>query len=404
MYLTHLSLTNFRLFSRLDMDLPRRVLLLLGANAQGKTSLLEAIYYLATFTSFHAQSDRQLLNFIATRENLSVARLVAHYQRGERAHHLEARLIQDSNGNGGARLRKEVLLDGVKTPPGQVIGHFNAVIFLPQMTGILEDGPEERRRYLNLTISQANPAYAHALADYNQALTQRNALLKLLNERGGDRSQLDYWDELLASRAALLINTRVDVIQQLEELAKRVHERLTGSGEVLRMVYQPSYDPLPSPQGQIALPLQVQAQRNGLTQEKVKQGFIDRLTQIRAEEIARGVTTIGPHRDEMRVLSNGIDLTDFGSRGQIRTALLSLKLAEVDWLKQKTGQWPVLLLDETLAELDTQRRAYLLKYLENAEQVLLTTTDMNLFPHDFRDKCERWQVVEGNIEKLAAED
>jgi len=190
----------------------------------------------------------------------------------------------------------------------------------------------------------------------------------------------------------------------LETLAKRVHERLTGSSEVLRLVYQPAYDPLPPPQGQFSLPMQVQVQRNGLTQEKVKQGFIARLAEVRSEEIARGVTTIGPHRDEMRVLSNGIDLTDFGSRGQIRTALLSLKLAEVDWLKQKTGQWPVLLLDETLAELDTRRRAYLLKYLEDAEQVLLTTTDMNLFPHDFRSKCERWQVTEGNIEQLAAED
>ena len=404
MHLTHISLTNFRLFSRLDMNVPRRILLLLGANAQGKTSLLEAIYYLATFTSFHAQNDRQLLNFIATRESLAVARLVAQYTRAERAHRLEVRMIQDSNGNGGARLRKEVLLDGVKTPPAQVIGQFNAVIFLPQMTGIIEDGPEERRRYLNLTISQSNPAYTRALADYNQALTQRNALLKLLNERGGDRSQLDYWDEILAARAALLITTRAVVIQELEEIAKRVHERLTGSKEVLRLNYQPSYDPLPAPQGQFALPMQVQAQRSGLSQEKVKQGFTARLAELRAEEIARGITTIGPHRDEMRVLSNGIDLTDFGSRGQIRTALLSLKLAEVDWLKEKSGQWPVLLLDETLAELDTQRRAYLLDYLGNAEQVLLTTTDMNLFPHDFREKCERWRVVEGSVTQLGAED
>lgn len=129
-----------------------------------------------------------------------------------------------------------------------------------------------------------------------------------------------------------------------------------------------------------------------------------RLAEIRREEIARGVTTVGPHRDEMRVLCNGIDLTDFGSRGQIRTALLSLKLSEVDWLKQKTGEWPVLLLDETLAELDTQRRAYLLSYLEKTEQVILTTTDMNLFPPDFREKCERWQVVSGNVEKIANEE
>lgn len=404
MHLTHLSLTNFRLFSRLDMDVPRRILLLMGSNAQGKTSLLEAIFYMATFSSFHAQSDRQLLNFIATRENLSVARMVATYQRQDRAHRLEVRLIQDSNGNGGARLRKEVLLDGVKTPPIQVIGHLNAVIFLPQMTGILEDGPEERRRYLNLVISQAESAYTRALSEYNQALTQRNALLKLLYERGGDTSQLDYWDEILASRGARLINDRIDAIQELEQLAKRIHEQLTGSTEVIRLIYQPSYDPLTPPQGQFALPIQVQVQRNGLTVDKIKEGFMARLAEIRREEIARGVTTIGPHRDEMRVLCNGIDLTDFGSRGQIRTALLSLKLAEVDWLKQKTGEWPVLLLDETLAELDTQRQAYLLSYLENVEQVILTTTDMNLFPPDFREKCERWQVVSGSVAKLPNEE
>jgi DNA replication and repair protein RecF len=403
MHLTHLSLTNFRLFSRLDMDVPRRILLLMGSNAQGKTSLLEASYYMATFSSFHTQTDRQLLNFIATRENLSVARMIATYQRQDRAHRLEVRLIQDSNGNGGARLRKEALLDGVKTPPMQLIGHLNAVIFLPQMTGILEDGPAERRRYLDLLISQAQPAYTRALSEYNQAITQRNALLKLLNERGGDPSQLVYWDELLASRGAQLISARIDAIQELEQLAKRIHDQLTGSSEVIRLVYQPSYDPLPPPQGQFSLPIQVQVQRNGLTIEKIKLGFLERLSALRGEEIARGVTTIGPHRDEMRVLCNGIDLTDFGSRGQIRTALLSLKLAEVDWLKQKSGEWPILLLDETLAELDTQRRSYLLSYLENVEQVILTTTDMNLFPADFREKCERWQVVSGNVEKLPSD-
>ena len=303
MYLTHLSLTNFRLFSRLDMEVPRRILLLMGSNAQGKTSLLEAIYYMATFTSFHTQSDRQLVNFIATRENLAVARMVAEYKRDDRSHRLEVRLIQDSNGNGGTRLRKEVLLDGVKTPPNQVIGHFNAVIFLPQMISILEGGPEERRRYLNLAIAQSQPAYTRALSEYNQALTQRNALLKLLNERGGDISQLNYWDEILASRGAVLISTRVEAIQELEQIAKRIHEKLTGSAEVIRMIYQPSYDPLPPPQGQISLPIQVQVQRNGLPIEKIKFGFIARLNELHSEEITRGMTTIGPHRDEVKLLN-----------------------------------------------------------------------------------------------------
>lgn len=370
----------------------------MGANAQGKTSLLEAIYYLATFTSFHAQSDKQLLNFVATSEALAVARLVATYQRGERQHRLEARLIQDSNGNGGARLRKEVLLDGVKTPVNQVVGHFNAVIFLPQMTRILEGGPEERRRYLNLASAQADPFFTQNLSEYNQALTQRNALLKLLGERGGDPSQLEYWDEVITSRGAKIIFSRIQAIREIELLAARIHEELSGGKEVIRINYLPSYDPLSKPDGQFSLPIQTTVQRDGFTIKQLQQGFSEALKLVRAEEIARGVTTLGPHRDEMRIQCNGIDLTDFGSRGQLRTAILSLKLAEVDWLKQKTTQWPVLLLDETLAELDADRRKFLLNYLENAEQAILTTTDMRLFPENFADKCDRWQIINGAVD------
>lgn len=402
MRLTHLSLTNFRLFSRLDMDVPRRILLLVGANAQGKTSLLEAIYYLATFTSFHAQNDRQLINFNAGQEALAVARLVAAYQRGEKQHRLEVRIIQEASGLNGLRSRKEVLLDGVKTQPNQLVGNFSAVIFLPQMTRIIEGGPDERRRYLNLACGQSTPGFTQVLADYNQALTQRNALLKQLNERGGDMDQLEFWDHVLTSKGAAIMQARIAAIQELEQLAMRIHERLSGSKEVIRLVYQPSYDPVQKPEGQFALPMQTSVQRTGYSLAQLQQGFAAKLTDARREEIARGVTTIGPHRDELRVLCNGVDLTDFGSRGQIRTAILSMKLAEVDWYKQKTGEWPVLLMDEILAELDTDRRAYLLDYLDHTEQALLTTTDMNLFPHGFHEQCERWQVAQGNVNQLDA--
>src|SRR5512138_5306 len=155
MYLTRLSLTNFRAFARLDMDVPRRTLLLVGDNAQGKTTILEAIYYLATYTSFHAQNDRQLINFVAGREPLAVGRLVAEYRRADRQHQMEVRLIQESSGtNGSTRLRKEILLDGVKRSVHEAIGSFTSVIFLPQMTRIIEGGPDERRRYLNLALAQ----------------------------------------------------------------------------------------------------------------------------------------------------------------------------------------------------------------------------------------------------------
>jgi len=403
MYLKRLSLTNFRAFSRLDMEVPRRTLLLVGDNAQGKTSLLEAVYYLATFTSFHAQNDRQLINFLASQEPLAVARLVADFQRsgpgGEKTHHIEVRLIQESNGGSNvSRLRKEILIDGVKRTVHDALGTFTSVIFLPQMMRIIEGGPEERRRYLNLALSQTIPGYSRALSEYAQALSQRNALLKQLFERGGDPEQMVYWDTLLAERGAHIIHARIAAIQELEQIAARIHHRLTHSAEILRLVYQPAYDPLPSPEGQFALPLQTPVNRAGFSLERLRQGFMQRLAELRREEVARGMTTIGPHRDELRLLSNGIDLSNFGSRGQVRTTLLALKLAEVTWIKNHTGEWPVLLLDEILAELDTQRRNDLQSFLNEYEQTMLTTTDLGLFEPAFIDQGAVWQVEQGMVQ------
>ncbi len=401
MYLTHLSLTNFRNFSRLDLDIPRGSVLLVGDNAQGKTSVLEAIYFLATLTSFHASSERQLINFIAAQETLAVARIVADFQRGEARHRLEVRLIQEPNGgNGSSRLRKETLLDGVKRKLSEVVGEFNAVLFLPQMLRVIEGAPEERRRYLNLALSQVISYYPAALADYTRVLTQRNALLKGLNERGGDSAQLDFWDEQLANSGAQLIYARIRAVQELDRLAARFHRELTRGDEVLRMCYQPSYDPLPvSRQGQLAMALEPCVDRTKVLLEKIRSGFMDSLSQLRQEEILRGVTTTGPHRDELRFLSNGIDLGTYGSRGQVRTVMMSLKLAEVAWMKDKTGHWPVLLLDEVLAELDTQRRADLLSRLSESEQSMLTTTDLDLFAPLFVGQSTVWRVRSGRVEE-----
>lgn len=400
MHLTHLSLTNFRAFSRLDMDVPRHILLLVGDNAQGKTTLLEAVYFLATFTSFHASHDRQLINFLAEEENPPFARLVADFQRGGRGHRLEIRLIQDAVGANGARLRKEILVDGVKRSMQEAMGSFNAVLFLPQMTQILEGGPEERRRYLNLTLSQIVPGYAQALTEYVQVVSQRNALLKQLAERGGDSEQLTYWDVLLVQRGAFLIQARIRALNELERLSSRIHDRLTEGKEVLRLVYRPGYDPAAETRPQYSLPIETPVDRSGFTEEQIREGFLSRLRAARAEEIQRGVTTIGPHRDEVRFTANGIDLGDFGSRGQVRTALMALKLAEVAWMREKIGEWPVLLLDETLAELDLQRRADLLDALGDCDQALLTTTDLKLFNESFVRQCAVWQVQAGCVQRV----
>ncbi|GAB4465155.1 MAG: DNA replication/repair protein RecF [Anaerolineales bacterium] len=401
MYLRHLSLTNFRKFTRLDIDLPKGVILLTGGNAQGKTTLLEAVYFLAAFTSFQTHADRQIVNVEEAKKGaLTVTRLTAEFQRGKHKHRLEVRLILEPVGVlNGQRLRKEILLDGVKKPAGEAVGRFNAVIFVPQMSQIIEGPPDDRRRYLNLTLAQSVPAYVRVLGEYNQALTQRNALLKALSEGSGSRDQLEVWDEALSRLGAQIILWRIGAVQRLEHLAARVHHELTHGTEILRLAYEPAYDPLPKPNRQLGLKIDTAVDRSGLGLDEIQRGFCARLKELRNEEIARGVTTIGPHRDELRFLANDFDLGNYGSRGQIRTALLSLKLAEVNWLKERTGEWPVILLDEVMAELDLQRRADLLHYIGGSEQVLFTTTDLNLFAPGFVEQAEVWKVESGGVKK-----
>lgn len=398
MRLNHLSLTNYRNFARLDMDVPGGPVLLVGANGQGKTSLLESIYFLASFTSFHAVHDRELVNFLAAREPLAVGRIIARFERGGEGHRLEVRLIKETNGiNGSSRLRKEILFDGLKMKASEAIGQFKSVLFLPQMIEVIEGAPEERRRFLNLAMAQVIPSFSRTMADYSQTLSQRNALLKQLQEFGGDADQLAYWDELLVLKGADLIFDRIHTIQELERVAARNHRKLTKGEAILRLSYQPAYDPLPQVPGQFELPIEDPVDRTGLTVEGIRNGFAEQLKAQRSADIARGVTTIGPHRDELRFLENGIDLGTYGSRGQVRTAMLSLKIAEVTWMEEKTGYSPVLLLDEALAELDPERRIDLLNRLTTNGQTLLTTTDLDLFSPEYVGKSTVWEVSEGRI-------
>ncbi len=385
----------------MDLDIPREILLLVGENAQGKTTLLESVYFLSTFTSFHASSDRQLINFNLPENQLTVGRIVGEFERENSTHRIEVRLIREPNGgNGNTRFRKEVLLDGVKRKINEVIGQFNAVIFLPQMARIVEEGPSERRRYLDMLIAQVSPRYVQHLSDYGGTLSQRNALLKLLSERHGDLQELAVWDGMLARHGAFLMLERIKVIRELEEEAKRIHFDLTHGQEVLRLDYQPAFEPLAIPQGQMMLPVNSVADRSGLTLEEIEKGMLAAFKKLQREEIARGVTTIGPHRDEMRFLSNQVDLGEFGSRGQGRTALLAMKLAEVNWLKKRTGEWPVLLLDETLSELDTQRREDLLAGLREVDQAILTSTDIEMFDPGFVEAHKVWHVGGGVVDTI----
>lgn len=397
MYLSHLSLTNFRIFSRLDQDVPRGALILVGDNAQGKTSLLEAIYLLASMTSIQASSMGELLNFMGGTEDLAIGRVVADYTRGTQTHHLEVRVIQEITRNNSSQVRREVLLDGRKRAVNEIVGHFNAVLFLPHMLEIITGSPRHRRRYMDLTLAQVIPHYSDVLAEYNTAVSQRNALLKQLKEHNGDPLQLAYWDEKCTLSGSKIIHARIHALKELEKHMAKIHHDLTRGSEVIRFKYIPAYEPIEQPRDQIALSLEDPIDRSGIPLEDIQEGYREQLVDLRQEEIRRGVTTIGPHRDELQFLGNGIDLGVYGSRGQVRTSLLALKMAEVAWMHEKTGHWPVLLLDEILAELDETRRADLLARLAQTEQVLLTTTDLDLFTPEFVKNTPKWFIQGGRL-------
>ena len=396
MEILSLSLTNYRAFKRLEIEFAEHLTLLSGKNAQGKTSILEAVHFLSILTSPIAGYDRELVNFLCLNDDQPVSRLVAIINKNGKTHRIEIRLILDPNRNGNNRLRKEVLIDGVKRRLFDVVGFFNSVIFLPQMTRIIEDGPEERRRYLDQTLSQAFPGYMKALSNYQQGITKRNALLKQLSEKGGDENQLIYWDQLISENGAILIQARNKSVLELGSLATQKQSALKIGGEALELIYLPSFNPWNGESPQLSIP-PIIPDKSLFSTDEIQNKFQKALLGLRREEIRRGLTTVGPHRDELLFTANGVNLGIYGSRGQIRTAIMSLKFAEVDWIKEKSGELPVLLLDETLAELDFNRRGDLLKTLENGGQAILTTVDLELFPQDFIDRCVSLKIEDGKI-------
>lgn len=397
MLIRHLSLVHFRNYARLELDLPAGPILLFGDNAQGKTSLLEAIYYLATAHSPHTATERQLINWLAGHEGLTpFARIGGEVWRADQPCTIDITLALEPTTNGEERFRKQIKVNDIARKRAELAGQLAVVLFVPQDVQVIGGSPELRRRYLDDLISQVASDYAQALSTYAHVLSQRNALLKQLAERGGDPDELAYWDEQLGQSGAVITLARRAAIAELEQLAAALHRDLTGGAETLSLKYQPSLDlTRPAANSQIALPLSLSTFRFS------PKSFVAQLQARRADEIARGVTLVGPHRDEMRFLADGIDLGVYGSRGQQRTAILALKLAEVEWIKARLGEWPVLLLDEVLAELDAQRRAYLLARLAGVSQALMTSTDPELFSADFKARAKVLRVIRGQIEEMS---
>jgi len=406
MYLRHISLTYFRNYARLELELPARVNVLQGGNAQGKTNLLEAVYYLATTRSPLAASDRQLIHWDAEQEVIPYARAGASFVRAGHERSLEVTLAKEAQNadepdvtlSARSTLRRQIRVDGVPRRAIDAVGQLVVVLFLPDDISLVAGAPGGRRRYLDITLCQVDPVYCRSLARYNRILAQRNALLRQVRERLASPQALTVWDEQLAALGAYVLGRRLWVVRCLAEHVAAIHPELTGGEEALTLAYE---DSLGVHRTNGSLEAMLGPASGGLSEAadaEMWQGVLRRgLDAARREDIARAVTTVGPHRDDLRFRINGVDATIYGSRGQQRTVALALKLAEVQVMEEHTGEAPVLLLDDVVSELDRDRSRYLLGSVARAQQVLLTTTDLGLLSADFLADACLWHVERGTV-------
>ncbi len=400
MHVEQLSLTNFRNYARLEVTLPTdRPLVLHGANAQGKTSLLEAIYYLAASRSPYTATDRQLIHWRTEDDPIPFARIAADVVSKRNGYNrLEMTLMLERRGETNLSFRKVIRVNGADKRVMDIVGMVAVVLFLPQDLILIEGAPSERRRFMDTTLSQVNKDYVQALNQYEKILPQRNALLKRIADRQASPNELAYWDEQLVTSGSIIIAERQHFLRELEVDAQQAHLDLTGRKEMLTLDYQPSFMPTAAGDGQLSFSMLGLDLHRELNPDQIAPQFADRLQRELNSSIERGMTLCGPHRDELRLFINQRDSGLYGSRGQARTAVMALKLAELSWMRQCMGEWPILLLDEVIAELDAERRAYLLERIDGATQTLLTTTEMDIFPESFRQRACVWHVSDGQID------
>lgn len=407
MHITHLSLTNFRNYGRLELDLPLGSILLHGENAQGKTNLLEAIYYLATSRSPQADQDSQLINWDAAEagDSVVVGRLIAQVATQAGSRHIEIRLIQEqglSLHDGQRSFRRQALVDRRKVRLMDLLGNLRVVMFLPQDMQIVTGSPSERRRYLDITLCQIDPIYCRTLSGYNKTVEQRNALLRQIGEGTSSQDLLPVYSDKLIELGSRIFARRSLFLGELAREAQRVHyEELTKGTESIRLRYLPRLQENGSgSRGSVGplIALSEWLQENQMDQPAIQAKFSEALAAAQANDIARGATSVGPHRDDWRFWINGRDLSRYGSRGQQRSAILALKMAEINWMNAATGESPILLLDEVLAELDEHRREMLLSYVLKSSQALLTATDPAMFTAGFMKQSTSMTVSNGRVQ------
>ena len=386
-YLTHLGITGFRNLADTELDLPMGVVVFFGANAQGKTALLEAVYILAIARSFRADNEREVVNFQMA-EAGGMALVNGARESSGRQHlvyvgyQTSAREDQHNDGvSPGFSVRKHIRVNRIRRTAAELVGLVNAVLFSAEDMELVQGPPSGRRRFLDILLSQADPVYVKSLQRYQKVVQQRNQLLRLLRDGRAQADEMAFWDVQLVAEGAWITWRRKEALADLSPLCVQHHRELAGhdvgSEGDLEVTYRPS------------VPL-------GDDCAHTEERFREALAAAQRRERATAVTAVGPHRDDFDLLIDQVDMGIFASRGQARTLALTLKLAEAAYLTAARSDGPIVLLDDVLSEMDSSRREKVLGKAKEYQQVLITTTDVEL-TKDYFGSGAAYFKVEGGI-------
>ena len=361
MQIKKLFLQNFRNYENEQFTFSDGLIVLFGKNAQGKTNCAEAVFYVCTGASLRIRHEKPLIKMGATQ-----AKITAEAENRYGRVVIEADIYQN---------KREIRVNGSKIAKNaELMGHINSVFFSPGELRLIQDGPDERRRFMNISISQNSPAYYTALLRYNKILDQRNSLLK-----NADITMvldtLPVWDEQLCKYAAVIIKKRREFLEQLAPFAKEFHFFLTDGAEELIVKPDKTYE------GE---------------ERDIAESLSRRLAANYNKDLRLGFTTVGPHRDDLDVLIGGVDAKAYASQGQTRTAALALKLSEVQIFKSVSGEYPILVLDDVMSELDLPRRKKLLKCIEQVQTLLTCTHAERVL---YGAECNKIRIENGKIKE-----
>ena len=370
MYLEKLYLINYRNYLILKNDFSAQINMLIGNNAQGKTNIIEAIYYLSIGKSYRPARDLQLTNWNAdyfcvsglVRNNFGRTKLNITYRNNE-------------------QINKEIRINSSKiSKNAELLGNLTTILFAPEDLNIIKGPPSERRNLLDNDISQVSPAYNTKLQQYNRILNQRNFLLRKMAITQKVDKQLDVWDQQFVDISKDIVEKRLEVLEKLTPLTRLMQRRLTDGQENLEIKY--------------ILNKNKQVKRDS----EIKNILVEEMNIARGEELKRGTSLCGPHRDDLLISLNGNDLKYYGSQGQHRTTVLAIKLAELEYFKAESGEFPILLLDDVLSELDQQRREHLLNTIQEKNiQCFITTTEDNSFLWQKDTTLQKFHIMEGKL-------